>query len=184
MKNSVLIIPLSEKEIKECCINYFFYETHYGLAIITSTQQGICFLGFGEKEEMFNDLTKRFQGATLQQEKSDFHKTALNAIETQQTATLLPLHLKGTSFQLSVWKALLQIPLGKTSTYKQIAQQITNPKAIRAVGTAIGQNPISYFIPCHRVIRTDGNLGGYHWGIELKKQLLNKERETCQSENS
>ena len=82
------------------------------------------------------------------------------------------LHLYGTDFQIEVWKALLEIPFGKTSTYSDIAKAINNPRALRAVGTAIGRNPVAILVPCHRVLRSDGGIGGYYWGIEKKKILL------------
>ena len=85
------------------------------------------------------------------------------------------LYPEGTPFQQSVWKALLEIPEGETRTYAQIASTIGRPKVVRAVGTAIGANPIAYLIPCHRVVRSDGGLGGYRWGIELKKKMLKAE---------
>ena len=82
------------------------------------------------------------------------------------------LHLYGTDFQIKVWRALLEIPFGNTSTYSDIAKAINNPRALRAVGTAIGRNPVAILVPCHRVLRSDGGIGGYYWGIEKKKILL------------
>ena len=86
------------------------------------------------------------------------------------------LHLYGTDFQIDVWRVLLEIPFGKTSTYSEIAMAINNPRALRAVGTAIGRNPVAILVPCHRVLRTDGGIGGYYWGIEKKKKLLEWEK--------
>ena len=87
------------------------------------------------------------------------------------------IHPIGTEFQQAVWNALQQIPVGVTTTYAKIADAINRPKAVRAVGTAIGANPIAFLIPCHRVIRTDGGLGGYRWGLEIKKMMLEWEKE-------
>lgn len=84
----------------------------------------------------------------------------------------LPIQLDGTEFQLRVWEALSEIPVNTTTTYADIAEKIGKPKAVRAVGSAVGANPIAYMIPCHRVIRTDGELGGYRWGLEIKKKML------------
>jgi AraC family transcriptional regulator of adaptative response/methylated-DNA-[protein]-cysteine methyltransferase len=84
----------------------------------------------------------------------------------------IKLHLKGTPFQIKVWNALLQIPVGSLKSYLEIANEIGDPKASRAVGTAIGNNPIAYIIPCHRVITSSGNLGGYHWGIDRKSAII------------
>ena len=94
----------------------------------------------------------------------------------------VPLHLKGTEFQLRVWKELLNIPFGETTTYKDIAAALQTPKAFRAVGSAIGENPVSVLIPCHRVLRTDGALGGYHWGLERKVRLLEWEKQHKEAE--
>ncbi|HLW10458.1 MAG TPA: methylated-DNA--[protein]-cysteine S-methyltransferase, partial [Fermentimonas sp.] len=87
----------------------------------------------------------------------------------------IKLHIKGTDFQLKVWKTLLEIPLGKLSTYEEIAQHIQKPKAARAVGTAIGSNPIAFLIPCHRVIQASGGLGGYMWGEKRKTAIIERE---------
>ena len=91
----------------------------------------------------------------------------------------LTLHVAGTGFQLSVWNALLQIPVGEVSSYKAVAQAIGKPKAVRAVGSAIGNNPVSCIIPCHRVVRSDGRLGGYFWGTEIKRSMLEREAQTA-----
>lgn len=98
--------------------------------------------------------------------------------DNNQTIDWQPLSVQtvGTEFQYSVWQALLTIPFATTCSYQAIAQQIQNPQAVRAVGSAIGKNPIFYLIPCHRVLRSDGSLGGYLWGLELKQQLLNWEQ--------
>ncbi|HLW30052.1 MAG TPA: methylated-DNA--[protein]-cysteine S-methyltransferase, partial [Brumimicrobium sp.] len=87
----------------------------------------------------------------------------------------IKLHIKGTDFQLKVWKTLLEIPLGKLSTYGEIAQHIQKPKAARAVGTAIGSNPIAFLIPCHRVVQSSGGIGGYMWGADRKVKIINWE---------
>ena len=87
----------------------------------------------------------------------------------------LSLHVKGTNFQLKVWRALLEIPPGDVTTYGAIASKLGDPKASRAVGTAVGSNPVSYLIPCHRVIRASGELGGYAWGVDRKKAMLRRE---------
>ena len=157
-------------------IQYNFYDSPFGKALIASTDKGICYIAFGEEKNMEKELNERYPKAKFVRETTDRHKQALGLFSGAKTGNALPLHVKGTDFQLKVWEALLQIPAGKTSTYKTIAQEIGQPAAVRAVGTAVGQNPVSYFIPCHRVIRTDGGLGGYHWGIDLKKQMLDKEK--------
>lgn len=182
MNKIVSIVPLNKKEVKDTVVSYFFYETDYGLAVIASTSKGICYVGFGEKEPMLNDLKKRYSGTALQEQKAGLHKLALSFIKNERVSEL-PLHIAGTAFQLSVWKALLQIPVGKLSSYKAIAKAVNNPKAVRAVGSAIGDNPVSYIIPCHRVIRSDGGLGGYFWGLEIKKKMIEREAQTAEIEN-
>jgi AraC family transcriptional regulator of adaptative response/methylated-DNA-[protein]-cysteine methyltransferase len=94
----------------------------------------------------------------------------------------LALHVKGTNFQLKVWRALLEIPAGSVTTYGTLAAVVGNPSASRAVGTAVGSNPVSYLIPCHRVIRASGELGGYAWGVERKKAMLWREMKSEERE--
>ncbi len=177
MNNIVSIVPLNKKEVRDAIVSYFFYETGYGLAVVASTPRGICYVGFGDREPMLDDLKKRYAGATIQEQKTGLHKLALSFIKNEKVPEL-PLHIPGTDFQLSVWKALLQVPVGKLSSYKAIANAVNNPKAVRAVGSAIGDNPVSYIIPCHRVIRSDGGLGGYFWGLEIKKRMIEEEAQT------
>lgn len=157
-------------------IQYNFYDTAFGKALIASTDKGICYLAFGEEKSIEKELMQRYNRANFAQKTNVFHEKALSLFSEPKEKQILPLHVKGTDFQLKVWNALLQIPSGKTSTYKTIAKEIGQPTSVRAVGTAVGQNPVSYFIPCHRVIRTNGGLGGYHWGVELKKEMLDKEK--------
>lgn len=167
--NLIHILPEEENGIE---ILYNIYDSLYGKSLIASTEKGICYIAFGEEEVMEIELKEKYRKANFTKRSVDLHQRAINAFSNIKKEGALPLHVKGTDFQLKVWNALLHIPRGKTSTYKAIAEQIGHPKATRAVGTAVGQNPVSYFIPCHRIIRTDGTLGGYHWGIELKKQML------------
>lgn len=180
MNNIVSLVPLNRKEVKDTVISYFFYETGYGQAIIASTSKGVCYVGFGEKEPVLEDLKKRYSGAAFREQKAGLHKLALDFMENEKVPEL-PLHIAGTDFQLSVWKALLQIPVGKLSSYKAIAVAVNHPKAVRAVGSAIGDNPVSCIIPCHRVIRSNGGLGGYFWGVELKRKMIEKEAQTSNS---
>lgn len=174
MNNPITIIPIDKKEIKDMSINYFFYETDYGLALVASTSRGICYLGFGDKESMITAMKKEYPHANFTEKEDEFHQQALKFIRNEEVSEL-PLHISGTDFQLRVWQELVQIPLGKLSSYQAVANAINNPKAVRAVGSAIGDNPVSYIIPCHRVIRTDGGLGGYFWGLDIKKRMLEKE---------
>lgn len=179
MNNSIIITPLNKKEIKDIPISYFFYETEYGQCVVASTDKGVCYVGFGEKEPMLYSLKKHYPNARFEEQTAELHNMALRFIHNKEVKEL-PLHISGTDFQMNVWKALLRIPLGKLSSYRAVAQAVNNPKAVRAVGSAVGDNPVSYIIPCHRVIRSDGGLGGYFWGLERKKQMLEKERKICQ----
>lgn len=155
-------------------IGYHFADTHFGNIIIASTNKGICHIAFiEEKAKGLNDLKKAFPNAHYKEQIDSSQKVALSFFN-QDWSTLQPLklHLKGSDFQLKVWEALLKIPMGKLSTYGAIAEQIGNPKGSRAVGTAIGNNPIAFLIPCHRVIQSTGYFGGYMWGPTRKTAII------------
>jgi len=169
------LIPMARDEDNGIDIHYDTYDTSFGKAVVASTETGICYIAFGEEKRMLDELKQRYPQARLTKNKTDWHTQALAIIDGLEPSETMPLHVRGTGFQRNVWNELLKIPSGKLSTYKTIAENINKPKATRAVGTAVGQNPVSYLIPCHRVIRTDGGLGGYHWGIEIKKQMLERE---------
>jgi len=174
----ISIEGMTPKEFKHggkgITIDYSFSATPFGLAIVASTDKGICLLAFCKDEaDGLADLARRFPHGHYTHQQKDIHHKALQ-IFTMNWADLdqVKLHLHGTPFQLKVWEALLHIPLGEASTYGSIAQQINQPTAARAVGTAIGSNPIAFIIPCHRVIQTSGKLGGYMWGPQRKAALL------------
>jgi AraC family transcriptional regulator of adaptative response/methylated-DNA-[protein]-cysteine methyltransferase len=155
-------------------INYSFAETPFGNIIVASTAKGICHLAFADDEKKaFNELQLQFPKAAFRQVVDTIQQNAL-FIFTQDWKNLskIKLHLKGTAFQIKVWEALLKIPLGDVSTYSSIASTIHNPKASRAVGTAIGDNPVAFLIPCHRVIRSTGEFGQYHWGSIRKTAMI------------
>ena len=173
------INEISVKEEEKLLIQYRFGKCLFGNLIEASTEEGICYLAFYEDEnQALIDFKKRFPKSKFSQ---DDRQNALITVPyfTEDWSELpsLQLFLKGTEFQLKVWKALLKIPLGKTTTYKDIASQIENPKANRAVGTAAGKNPIAFLIPCHRLLQTSGKIGGYRWGESRKLILLNWESE-------
>lgn len=155
-------------------INYGFYQSHFGKAIIASTEKGICAVNFYEEEaQALEVLKKKFPEATYVAQTALSHESVLQIISGDMTAIEdLRLHLKGTAFQLKVWEALLQIPKGAVSSYGEIATAINKAKASRAVGTAIGSNPIAFLIPCHRVIRANGLRGAYMWGEDRKTAIL------------
>lgn len=155
-------------------IAYSFADTPFGKIIVASTLTGICHLTFIESEvQGLADLTQRFPKAQLQPEQQALHASALQLFQADwKTPETIRLHLKGTAFQLKVWAALLQIPSGNLYSYKKIAEAIERPTASRAVGTAIGDNPVAFIIPCHRVLQTSGQIGGYHWGINRKSAMI------------
>lgn len=155
-------------------INYSFAESVFGSILVASTDKGICHLAFSKEEtHAFEQLQKKFPNATFDQ-KLDFIQQNALFIFTHDWNKLdeVKLHLKGTDFQLKVWETLVKIPSGKVATYGQIAREIDRPKASRAVGTAIGDNPVAFLIPCHRVIQSTGNFGQYHWGSTRKTAMI------------
>ena len=155
-------------------INYSYAESPFGNIIVASTPKGICYMAFAENEETATAYLKaHFPNADFKQKLNLIQQNALY-IFTHDWDKLnqIKLHLKGTDFQLKVWETLLKIPMGNLSTYGQIAGEIQNPKASRAVGTAIGSNPVAFLIPCHRVIQSSGHFGGYMWGTTRKTAII------------
>jgi len=156
-----------------------FHESPFGEALIATTDRGICGLTFhdGDRATALHDLASRWPNATIDERPRATAPTAsriFSALEARDPEGLVPLGLlvRGTNFQVKVWRALLQIPVGSVATYEDIATAIGSPGAVRAVGTAIGRNPVAFLIPCHRVIRTTGALGGYRWGLPRKRAML------------
>jgi len=167
-------------------IRYSFKESPFGHLIVASTIKGICFIGFiDDKRDGLDQLTARFPNAGLIESADPMHDQVLAIF--RQDWTHLPqikLHLKGTDFQLKVWEALLKIPMGRLSTYGVIAQELGNAGASRAVGTAIGSNPVAYLIPCHRVIQSTGAIGGYMWDPVRKTAMIGWEYAANDLQNS
>lgn len=158
---------------KNLTIYYSNLETIFGPACIASTDKGICYLAFGDKVQAHKELIEMFPQAKFIHLEQPIHHQAVSFLLNPQNAhDPLNLHIKGTDFQLKVWDALLKIPLGELTTYGNISHHLNNPNANRAVGTAVGSNPVSFIIPCHRVIRSSGELGGYHWGLNLKTAMI------------
>jgi AraC family transcriptional regulator of adaptative response/methylated-DNA-[protein]-cysteine methyltransferase len=155
-------------------INYSFAETPFGYLLVAATQKGICHMSFIATEaEASAALRARFPNARYHQRVDALQQEALFIFQHDWGRLhQIKLHLHGTPFQLKVWETLLKIPAGKLATYGSIAGQLEKPGASRAVGSAIGSNPIAYLIPCHRVIRASGNLGGYRWGINRKAAMI------------
>lgn len=155
-------------------INYSFAETPFGNILVASTEKGICYMAFcDDKALAFAIMQSQFSNAHFSQMTDLIQQNAL-AFFTQDWTKLkkIKLHLKGTDFQLKVWQTLLKIPMGQLTTYGAIAGEINNKKASRAVGTAIGSNPVAFLIPCHRVIQSTGILGGYLWGSTRKTAII------------
>lgn len=156
-------------------INYSFAESPFGNLITGSTSKGICYMAFADngQESALLELKKSFPRAGYQQLTDRIQQDAL-FIFNQDWSKLsdIKLHLKGTPFQIKVWETLLKIPMGEISTYTGIAEKLNNPKASRAVGSAIARNPVAFLIPCHRVIRATGEFGQYHWGSTRKTAMI------------
>lgn len=160
-------------------INYQFAESTFGEILIASTPKGICHLAFTEsKTEALDKLKTEFPRAEYKQTNNAIIQKVQSLFQNLpeqielENLKEIKLHLKGSEFQLKVWQALLTIPQGELSTYGGLAKKIGNAKASRAVGTAIGSNPIAYLIPCHRVIQSSGKTGGYRWNPIRKKAML------------
>jgi AraC family transcriptional regulator of adaptative response/methylated-DNA-[protein]-cysteine methyltransferase len=160
-------------------ITYTLQESMLGQCLIAWTDKGICALLFEDPAHDFiSDLKKRFPQASLTHAPNPDHPWVMQAVQTLNGAADVkapPLDLHGTDFQRRVWAALRQIPTGKTQTYTQLAQLLNMPKAVRAVAQACGANPVAVLVPCHRVIRQDGTLAGYRWGLARKERLLMNE---------
>lgn len=159
---------------RELAINYSFAETAFGDIIIASTAKGICHLAFvNDQKQGLLTLRENFPQASLTQKTDLLQQDALRVFTGDWTdLNKVKLHLKGTAFQLKVWQTLLTVPLGQVTSYSRIANIIQQPNASRAVGTAIGNNPVAFLIPCHRVIKETGIIGNYHWGSSRKTAML------------
>lgn len=174
----VKIKKISQTEWKkQHIISYSFFSSPFGKIMAASLPQGICYVGYAySHESALIELHNRFPYDKLRRYKNKQHEQVKKLFNGKwEKEEKLILYLKGTEFQLKVWNALLEICTGSLSTYSKIASAIGSPKAQRAVGTAVGKNPILYLIPCHRVMAQNGKIGGFYWGIERKMELLNAE---------
>ncbi len=156
-------------------IRYVVTDSQLGPLLVAATPKGICRLTFGEDEAA---LRRRFPNADIRPDDgtiAEWVDGALTAISSPSTVCDLPIDVRGTAFQEAVWRELRRIPLGETRSYAEIAKAVGQPGAVRAVGTANGSNPVAVLVPCHRVIRSDGSLGGYAGGLERKRKLLDAE---------
>ncbi|WP_394758841.1 bifunctional helix-turn-helix domain-containing protein/methylated-DNA--[protein]-cysteine S-methyltransferase [Flavobacterium sp.] len=159
---------------KDLAINYSFAECPFGNILVASTEKGICYMSFADDEIIaFSTMQNHFPKANFRQMVDLIQQNALNIFTHDWTKlNQIKLHLKGTDFQLKVWQTLLKIPMGQLTTYGTVANKIENPNASRAVGTAIGSNPVAFLIPCHRVIQSTGVFGGYMWGNTRKTAII------------
>jgi AraC family transcriptional regulator of adaptative response/methylated-DNA-[protein]-cysteine methyltransferase len=157
-------------------IYWGWFESPFGPAIVMGTEKGICGIGFSAEmgeEAAKQDLLARWPSAEFVEDPMMLHPWVLQAFGAGDgTLDKAPLFLIGAPFQIKVWEALLRIPSGHVTTYSEIAEAVGAPRAVRAVGTAVGRNPISWLIPCHRALRKSGGLGGYHWGLPMKRAIL------------
>lgn len=155
-------------------INYSYAESPFGNMLVASTAKGICHMAFADDEaEALHALQLKFPNASYHQMVDLIQQNVLY-IFTHDWSQLsqIKLHLKGTEFQLKVWETLLKIPMGQLTTYGNIAKKIDTPSGSRAVGTAVGDNPVAFLIPCHRIIQSTGAIGGYHWGSIRKSAII------------
>ncbi len=157
-------------------IYWGWFESPFGPALVMGTEKGICGIGFAAEagaEETMTDLRGRWPNAEFIEDPMMLRPWALDAFGAEEGhLSKAPLFLIGAPFQIKVWEALLTIPSGQVTTYSEIANHIGSPRAARAVGTAVGRNPVSWLIPCHRALRKSGGLGGYHWGLPVKRAML------------
>ncbi|OPX56260.1 methylated-DNA--[protein]-cysteine S-methyltransferase [Oceanospirillum multiglobuliferum] len=162
-------------------INYMVFKSQFGALLVAHNGEGICTVLLADDEaELQTELARIWPSATLSEAVDDafrqIFQQVLDLVNMPQTGCELPLALKGTDFQKQVWQALLEIPVETTISYRELAQKIGKPKAIRAVASACAANKIAVLIPCHRVVRNDGSLSGYRWGLARKAALLAHEQ--------
>lgn len=153
-------------------IRWGTFDSPFGPMVVMGTDRGICGMGFHAEmgaTEAFDDLARRWPHARYIEDPAPLRDWVEAALAQNGETKLFMI---GAPFQLKVWEALMRIPSGHVTTYSEIAAAVGNPRAVRAVGTAVGRNPISWIIPCHRALRKSGGLGGYHWGLPVKRALL------------
>ena len=170
---------------KEVRIRYGFHPSPFGETLLAVTRRGICRLAFVDpqtRSTALDELRKNWQEAILVEDQDAGREMIRQIFDRTRDSPRTPLRvlLKGTRFQIKVWEALLRIPEGAVVSYGSLAHAIGRPKAHRAVGTAAGHNPIAYVIPCHRVLRANGGIGGYHWGTARKRAILAREAAWCE----
>jgi AraC family transcriptional regulator, regulatory protein of adaptative response / methylated-DNA-[protein]-cysteine methyltransferase len=158
-------------------LDYGYHRSPFGTALLVATDRGLAGLGFadpGEERKALDDMRRRWPGAEFRENTAGTAKLAQRIFEPKLWQRDCPLRVVmiGTDFEVRVWEALLKIPMGRATTYSDIAARLDVPKAARAVGAAVGKNPISFVVPCHRVFGKSGDLTGYHWGLTRKRAML------------
>jgi len=160
-------------------IRFAIGECSLGSILVAASEKGVCCITLGDDPELLvADLQNRFRKAEFVGGDGEFEKWVARVVAWVERPGLgcdLPLDIRGTAFQQRVWQALREIPCGATASYSEIAAKIGNPKSVRAVAGACAANSLAVAIPCHRVVRNDGNLSGYRWGVERKRALLDRE---------
>ncbi len=157
---------------QDVTVYWGWFDSPFGLSLVMGTEKGICGIAFASEtgtEAAMEDMRSRWPKAEYVEDPMLLRPLVLAAYEQKGETAL---HMIGSPLQIKVWEALLQIPSGQVTTYSEIADAVGKPKAVRAVGTAVGRNPVSWLIPCHRALRKSGELGGYHWGLPVKRALL------------
>lgn len=166
------------KSIEVACLT-----THLATVLIARSDKGVCSILLGDTaESLYTDLQQRFPNAKLVESNhalAPLLKKVAEFLAKPQAGLDFPLDIQGSDFQKSVWAILQSIPVGQTLSYSEVAKRLNKPKAARAIASACAANPLALVIPCHRVVRADGGLSGYRWGIERKRQLLAQEQHTA-----
>jgi AraC family transcriptional regulator of adaptative response/methylated-DNA-[protein]-cysteine methyltransferase len=168
-------------------IRYGFHPSPFGVCLVAVTDRGISNLAFvtqGNRSKIISDLKKQWNHAEVREDPFASKPYADRIFNAAKSAYPLTLYLKGTNFQIKVWQALLNIPRGDIASYEDIARKVGRPDAVRAVANAVAHNPVAYLIPCHRVIRKTGAVGGYRWGSVRKKAILAWEAERAEFSNA
>lgn len=164
-------------------IAYVCTETSVGRALIAVTERGLCAVRFGDDAELIGELRAEFPRAVIAEDRQalePYVQAVIAHLAGERTRLDLPLDVRATAFQQRVWAALREIPYGQTRSYSEVAQMIGQPAAVRAVARACATNPVALAVPCHRVVRTDGGLSGYRWGVARKRALLDREQSLTQ----
>ncbi len=171
-------------KLSTAVIEFATTKTAFATILIARSGQGVCFVLLGDTAaELYAALQQRQPNAQLikdEQALAPYLKKVTDFLDAPQTPLDFPLDIQGSDFQKNVWAILQTIPMGQTLSYSDVAERLHKPKAVRAVANACAANPLALVIPCHRILRADGGISGYRWGVERKRALLAKERQACQ----